>query len=60
MAVNGGGALNCHRGRMEKDESWELRLRLGNVLLLLLLAPLEDGDTRMWSKEWAKLSCWRR
>jgi hypothetical protein len=40
------------------DGSWELRLRLGKVvLLLLLLLALEDGETRMSLKEWAR-SCW--
>jgi hypothetical protein len=49
------GAKLPSRPPYGEDGSWELRLRLGKVLLLLL--ALEDGETRMSLKEWAR-SCW--
>lgn len=39
---------------------WELRLRVGMVLLLLLLPGRDDEDRFISFKEWARSSCWDR
>ena len=46
-------ALNCHRDYDGDDGSWEMRLQLGNVVLV----SVDHADTRMSLKEWARSSC---
>ena len=55
MVVNGGVDAKLLSRLYGEDGSWELRLRLGNMLAV----PLDEGDTRISLKDWARSGCWR-